>query len=561
MAGFLVFAVAFQLERWKGYNPFIFLDSDAGQIVEFAAAWDNPEAFTGDALLGDVRRFRFYTTIHIPLIILLGKLTGSYGTGMVLLLGVHVFLMLTGFYVLGRTLFGSRFWGLVLAVLIFPEVSVYEKEIWGVMWDPLPGFTFQALSPFLLAAAYRRRGRPSTWPWLMLAAGLLVYFHPVSAPSWCVGLWLGFAVAAPRDWTLLRRVWTQFKLGLPVVLAAAPFAIWYLAYHDTGTADPAQSALVQKALADRLTPYDLSVVAALGSFVRWFNGPFFPQGYLALAGAVGMIVWRRGDRRSVLMVVAWYAGVLAFSIGVPGLSAFLSWLLDRSVPLQIDLFRPVKYIVPFTAIFVIWPLAEGWRRVDSRAPRGALAQAGLVALGLAVGVFWTSTHWYSFDYVLPTVKAWLAGRVMSDQSINAPRHIEAVRAVAAHTPTGARIMAASYPLAVRYTALRPVVYCFKDGGPLSYSDSAGLLAWHDTYKRLGHMEARPITAQSWPRVLGEARALGAEYLFMEVSVLGAVDEQGQGLTAVWKNGLYSLWRLKPPASSGPAGAPTGGGGR
>ena len=82
------------MQRWGGYDPAIFMDSDAAQITEYAAARANPYLFIGDALLETIDNYKHYTTVHIFAIQTLGWLTGDYGKGMVFLLGPLVLIHL-----------------------------------------------------------------------------------------------------------------------------------------------------------------------------------------------------------------------------------------------------------------------------------------------------------------------------------------------------------------------------------------------------------------------------------------------------------------------------------
>src|SRR5688572_18610461 len=101
VALFALIAGLFQAACIGGERPFVTLGGDAGNIASFAAAWDNPGAFKGDEALGDPGNFRFYATIHIPLLRVLRPLYGDYGSAFMAMLGLHVFLQGLGFYALG----------------------------------------------------------------------------------------------------------------------------------------------------------------------------------------------------------------------------------------------------------------------------------------------------------------------------------------------------------------------------------------------------------------------------------------------------------------------------
>jgi len=76
---FALFALAFQMQRWGGYDPAIFMDSDAAIYTAIAAARANPNLFIGDTFLEHPDNYKFYKMVHIFAIQALGWLSGSYG--------------------------------------------------------------------------------------------------------------------------------------------------------------------------------------------------------------------------------------------------------------------------------------------------------------------------------------------------------------------------------------------------------------------------------------------------------------------------------------------------
>lgn len=124
-------------------------------IAGFAAAGDYPDAFRKDALLSNPDNFRFYATIHIPLIRAIAKISGSYATAFSSLIIPTVFLHLSGFYTLGRTVLKSRYWSVLLAASTLVPVNLKILGLfWGIYPDVLPRIAFQAFLPFLLSLAY-----------------------------------------------------------------------------------------------------------------------------------------------------------------------------------------------------------------------------------------------------------------------------------------------------------------------------------------------------------------------------------------------------------------------
>jgi hypothetical protein len=198
------------------------LDGDAANIATFAAARDHPHLFDGDEVLGIPGLSRWYPTIHVPFVRAFARITGDYGTALQAPLGLHVFLQGVGFYLFGRVLFESRYWAFLLAIVTFMRVDVNLGELWGVYSYPLPRVTFQSLLPFLAAAAYYWRATPRMWPAIMVAAGLLIYIHPVSTPAWGLALWLGFLPFLPARWSPTRSSLVMLGLGGVFFLVTLP---------------------------------------------------------------------------------------------------------------------------------------------------------------------------------------------------------------------------------------------------------------------------------------------------------------------------------------------------
>jgi len=117
LVGFLLFAAFYQLARLSSGFPNVLLSSDAANLAGFAAAHQYPQLFPGDLVLSNPANFRLYSTIHIPLLRFLVSILGNFGLAFSVLIGPHVFLQLFGFYWLGRILFRSRFWALILSLM------------------------------------------------------------------------------------------------------------------------------------------------------------------------------------------------------------------------------------------------------------------------------------------------------------------------------------------------------------------------------------------------------------------------------------------------------------
>ena len=184
----------------------------------------HPEFFHRDPVLANPHNSHFYATIHLPLVQFIGSTVGSYGTAFLLLLPLSAGSSSPDSTVFGRTLLRSRTWALLLAIVTAVTIELPAGRSGAFGRTRSPRVTFQALLPFVLAAAWRWRAAPRAWPWVMVAAGLLTYVHPVSAPVWGLALWLGFWPFLPRGWSWRRRVVVVLLLGAVFLAVAGPFA-------------------------------------------------------------------------------------------------------------------------------------------------------------------------------------------------------------------------------------------------------------------------------------------------------------------------------------------------
>jgi len=538
LVAFAAFAFAYHMGRWQGADPFPFLYEDGANIASWAAAIDHPERFARDPLLGDPSNFAWYVTLHIPLLRALNAAIGDYGTAFISLLGLHVFLQASGFYLLGRVLFQDRYWALLLAVITLPLVWINLGEYWGVFFDPQPRFTYQAILPFLLAAAVAWRGRPRRWPWLMVAAALLIYAHPVSGPSWAFAIWLSLWAWRPEGWSLGRQARAMVGLGLLFVALTVPFALLYLGAQRHGGGESVDPAALRTALAATFNVDSLDVAAALRDFAGSFGGAELAFWGLAALSAVVLVLLPNERRGPLAMVGLWVCGLLAVGVGLP-------WIDQRvarargALPLEIDLVRSIRYFVPLMLLLVLWLLAAIYRRARTR-----IGRIGAAAVGLALTACWVELH--PIRYVGDAAECWARGRLtcpLPGQSVV----LEALERVRTDTPPGARLFATSFEVALRYATLRPVVY--SPAGPYPNAHPAEFMRWQDDGRRIRSAEQLPDARERVAALLRTASELGADYALIDSRFLppGLSPEPREALA--WRNESFALVRLSPSPSA------------
>lgn len=549
---FSAFALLYFLGKLQGNYPLVILTGDAGNIASYAAALDHPERFAADPVLGNPANLAIYATVHIPLIRLLVRLTGDYALAYAWLVLPQTFLQLTGFYLLGRILFRSRFWAYLLAWLTaMTYTRIGLGEIWGVWPDALPRVTFQSLLPFLLALVLHWKDSPRHWPGLMLLAGLLVYIHPISAPAWGLAIWLGLWALMPRLWTWKRRLLIMLGLGLIFLLALVPFAWNYLSYRSGDTA--ADYETVMTVLRTYWPKNLLDVPAALADFL-WnaTRSLLLPLAVPGMVLAIQSFLTAR-SQSSILsddsrpesltykkVIFVWLSGLLVVSVLFPFTARLIEARL-RLLPIETEFLRGIRYSVPLLLLFWLWPLAEWTSRPIS--PRLRLA---VMALGVLLVGFWGMTNRPAVGDMLEAARCLARGRFVCA----APRPLDdLILALRDKTVPGASVLfftqdpgRTSQTLTVRYLALHPLVYTPRDVGLLGYGNRAALQSWLATTRQVEALRLETDETARLSGIVSLAQSLGADYLALDF-VPPAETLEWLPITLVLQNEVYTLLKL------------------
>jgi len=553
---FAVFALAFQLQRWGGYDPAIFMYSDAANLTAFAAARANPHLFIGDTLLEHFDNYKFYTTVHIFAIKALGWLTGDYGKGMVFLLGPLVLIHLLGYYLLGRVLFQNRFWALILSLTTSVYIDTPVSDDVGLMYDPLPGFAFGALLPYLLATIIRFQDDTDKWKLIMACCAGLIYVHPVSGPAWVFGLWLFYAVANPDGLAVRQRVNRAFALGIVAVVVALPFAVLYVSSHDTAPNDPVKVAAIMEAFKARVVPEYQNPIPAIRALFNWLFTDFYYT-YFALL-SLCFLLYAKNYRKEARALITVVSGVVLFSMLIPCVEYFRA-INSGGVPLQYDLIRPLKYVVPTIFVLSVWGLYTLQERISQSIKGEYISSVVSVLIGLTFVFYVHMKDPSVVRFVYPTIYAWRHGDLLPEKMKWQVMQVEAIRAVRRFTPEKSKIFVTSdLALQARFAALRPVVYAYKDGGIFAYSNYDALLKWHEIYRKLGGRFKRAgySPAELEQTIVPVARELDADYMlayfgnyFEKIGSNVDSSEKNDpqdvdlnGFTNVWRNLHYGLYK-------------------
>jgi hypothetical protein len=124
--------------------------------------------------------------------------------------------------------------------------------------------------------------------------------------------------------------------------------------------------------------------------------------------------------------------------------------------------------------------------------------------------------------------------------------IAALDAVREKTPVGSRIFSEGQEVAIRYYALRPLVFSYKDGAPLAYTDQKQLLIWSkefETMQELTRLRKFFFRRRAFvKRIVELAQATGSDYLLLQ-EPYQADQYYPEQLSLVYANAHYSLYEL------------------
>jgi hypothetical protein len=586
LSAFLAFAVLFHLGR-IGNRPVVGnIGDDAANIASFCAAYDHPELFVGDGLLGNPNNIKFYATIHLPLTRWLAQFTGNYERAFLATTGAWVFLYLSGYYLAGLVLVRRRLLAVLFAIFLFKFVPT-QWSYWGFYNDPLPAATFNALFGFVLALFFRWEDNPRLWPLPMMAVGGLMYVHPVSAPIMAFAIWLGLAALTYRRTGITAKGAGWLLLcGAAFLAVSAPFVVNYLAHHQHGvTKDPEALLAVMRESFSR--GYVSDFRWALKNYVLRLTAvsPIIPMGVL---GSLWILVHGSSCERKRLWVLgAMLAGILFCALGIFFADHGFARLMGR-MPVQLDLIRGMRFVVPICLIAFFLGLAGyvrslscAWKTVAGqgvarhRAALYARLSAGVVAAGLMfafvagkaimpigdIGADGVGT--FNLNYAVDAVWT-LRGLQPIDEKreMALEQFTEAIQALHTLTPERATILSCESspiygiaPLAIRYGALRPVSFTLKDGGALGYSNLDAFRVWAER-RRLWYGYANaPSPKERSVALLVWANTCAGDFLL----VSRRADNDRATLVAAgnlrWENEHYSLIGLKRGGDVPTRGAP------
>jgi hypothetical protein len=523
-----------------------YIDSDAQQHAAFAAALDHPDVFARDPLLGDAKNFGWYKSIHIPLIRLLAE-GKDYGLVYEKLTGIHQFVHLVGFYLLGLCCLRQRGLAACFAVAVSLEFWFgWGGAFWGSLRAavPLPSVTYAALFSLLCAAMFAARRRCRFWPLIFLGMGALVHVHAISALGMGFAMWLGLWHFKPEGCTRRRHMLYILLAGICFVLPATPFIINYLGYFATGDLN-------------RLSPEDMLFLRTVAEYrLEYIYTQFWPQlrhfiiqmltqpPLLPLALFGGWAVYRYGtdrERDLLPMLGLWTLGIV-LTVAVYVLDQEIARRLGR-LPVGGEMVRCIRFIPFFFFLAAFMGMSVYWDAgvLQARFSWARRLPAVLAALSLTLFLLQGAVQPILF-LVLP-FSAKQAATKAKDRANG-----ELIQALSELTPPGSKIFLESGDYLVRYAALRNLAFSHKDGAIFLYGKNVpGLRDWYPMALELGNpdnlgfIDKTPRSASKPETLIACARKTNSDYLiFAAPANLPLLQKAGEIL---WNNSHYVMLRL------------------
>lgn len=523
---FLICAALYAWLCFQGIVPMsgsgAIMDSDLMTYAQGMAGESRPELFAADPVLGHASAANSIHNLERDLASLL-TVDGQWAVGLLKAGAIAIFVFYAAWYIFGRWLLGAP----SLAALLAVTCGITIWAGWGTFWgithsDPLPRVFFGALMPLPLFLAVTGCRRPAFRPIAMLAAGLLIWVHGVSALNCGAMLFVAFAfLPAPGS----RFSGHLFNLCLCLGAFFIPVLIFlWPSLFQARRFTPDELAMFQEFM-------NLRWHSDFSGFGRRFldffcpTGPVFP---LLAGGFTGWLVtMSKGSPRArdfcrmcppfclALLLVALFCWV----------ETTFSSRFGR-IPMGHELVRGMRFMIPLA-----------W--VCAACGIGCLAGAWLRRLALCAAIILAMTMSRDRQHMAAQYAVRQMTGIQLPLAAQAAR--EAAQAAAARTflekmrrtvPQGEAVYAPADAMQTRYIAQRPLAHSFKDGYVHFYNKDA------EAARRWLHLEKlASLGPAGWISAWEES---GAPWLLIESDRL----KQGflpPGHEALSENG-YSLWR-------------------
>jgi hypothetical protein len=267
--------------------------------------------------------------------------------------------------------------------------------------------------------------------------------------------------------------------------------------------------------------------------------------WYALAGLLLTVLLFREERPRLKQLLVWIGGIVIVSVLVPWVEYTLERAL-RMIPLQTELMRGMRYLVPFLFVFWFTPFAE----LTRRSTRAGLTRA-VFAAGTLLTLGWLVVNPPEpFKHVSYVFDCWQRGQLLCPSNLDHAGALTYIREELPEGSTFAVFLTNRWSgIEVRYLGLRPMVYAFKDRGLLVYSNVEALEQWYAFQQRENEIFSRrktPTLEEKRTLLVEFARDAGADYILTNFPFPTEAQHQ-LNVEAMYQNATYSILQTHSPA--------------
>lgn len=425
------------------------LDSDLQTYAQGMAGAAHPELFSSDPVLHAASAANSIQNLERWLGSWLAP-PGEWAIGLLRAGAAAIFTFYAGWYMLGRWLFGAPSLAALLSVACGITVWVGWGTFWGITHsDPVPRVFFCAAMPLLLWLGMLGARRAALRPIAMLACGLAIWIHGISALNCGAMLFMAFLLIRAPGQSL-----GSHALNLCACLGAffAPVLAFLWPSLSQGGRFSADDLAIFRELFNLRWREDYS---GFGARLLGFFSPKNAAFPILAGGLIGWIVAiLKGSGREKLlarMAPCFLAALL--------LVAGFSWLEGQWAPglgrlrMGHELPRGLRLLIP-----IAWMLAVGGiGALFGKWPR----RLALICLLVAVAML-SQDRQYAAAQLAISQRTGLPLPLAQggEEGASLRRLFEAVKRI---VPEGEAIYCPEDAMQTRYIALRPLAHSFKDG--------------------------------------------------------------------------------------------------
>ncbi len=328
------------------------------------------------------------------------------------------------------------------------------------------------------------------------------------------------------------------KMGFILALALLPYVSIYLSYKQGGRSNTNYDLVYY--IFTNYFPYDLlNIPAAVQTLINASS-----QYGLLWYGLIGLIltfIIFRVERGRIRQMLVWMLGISIISIFIP----FVEQTVERSlriIPLQTELMRGMRYLIPFFFIFWFYPFSM----VTSNAINKGIIRIAFV-LGTILTISWLYINPpYPIIETPNVVSCWAEGKLICPSQTD---YANALSFIRNQTPKNAQFVVFLTNrwsgIEVRYLGLRPMAYAYKDRGQLIFTNLDALNTWFYYQQRENAIFSRnisPTLELQQQRMIDFALDAEANYLLTDFQFPPDIQAKF-GVEAVYQNETFTILKI------------------